>query len=218
MVSGIREITANEQLSALEGAGVEQFFINTDEQARPGQWRCCLERLNAGDTLLVWRIQVLGSSLRDLVEALECLRFREIRLVSLTEKWASRDGQFSETFDQVLSLFRIYASEPESGPDALDAEVRFDAEIVRQGFPAEKARGVQSVRAAAVRKSDSLRAGRVGRPLLLDQEQLQQIVHMRQAGMSLNRIAQDMGVGRMTVSRALARTSYQENADAPGRD
>jgi DNA invertase Pin-like site-specific DNA recombinase len=65
------------QRDALRSVGCEEIFEDRASGAkadRPGLKRA-LERLRAGDTLIVWRLDRLGRSLKDLiVRAEECHR------------------------------------------------------------------------------------------------------------------------------------------------
>ena len=58
----------------LSGAGIQ----------RPALARC-LKTLRSGDTLIVWKLDRLGRSLRDLIAMLDGLRERGVRFQSLTE-------------------------------------------------------------------------------------------------------------------------------------
>lgn len=75
------------QRDALRGAGCEEIFEDRASGAkadRPGLSRA-LERLRAGDTLIVWRLDRLGRSLKDLIVRAEELRERGVGLRSLQE-------------------------------------------------------------------------------------------------------------------------------------
>jgi DNA invertase Pin-like site-specific DNA recombinase len=76
------------QIAALNGAGCTRLFsdhgISGSQFARPGL-KCALEALSPGDTLVVWRLDRLGRSLRKLVELIDELGTREIEFFSLTE-------------------------------------------------------------------------------------------------------------------------------------
>lgn len=75
------------QRDALRGAGCEEIFEDRASGAkadRPGLGRA-LERLRAGDTLIVWRLDRLGRSLKDLIVRAEELRERGVGLRSLQE-------------------------------------------------------------------------------------------------------------------------------------
>jgi DNA invertase Pin-like site-specific DNA recombinase len=76
------------QLAALQKAGCTSVF--TDEglsgatTKRPALTRC-LTTLRPGDTLIVWKLDRLGRSLRDLITLLDELRAQGIKFRSLTE-------------------------------------------------------------------------------------------------------------------------------------
>jgi DNA invertase Pin-like site-specific DNA recombinase len=47
--------------------------------------RRCLKKLEPGDTLIVWKLDRLGRSLRDLITMLDELKRRKVKFRSLTE-------------------------------------------------------------------------------------------------------------------------------------
>src|SRR5947207_13936348 len=81
------EQTLDLQLDALKAAGCEELHRDIASGAkaeRPGLAKA-LERLRAGDTLVVWRLDRLGRSLRHLIDTLTDLDQRGIGFKSLTE-------------------------------------------------------------------------------------------------------------------------------------
>ncbi|MGP5019727.1 recombinase family protein [Vreelandella alkaliphila] len=75
------------QLDALNSAGCEQVFeekVTGKLRDRP-QLSQCLSTLRKGDTLVVWKLDRLARSLKDLVEIIENLQQRGIDFRSLTE-------------------------------------------------------------------------------------------------------------------------------------
>lgn len=76
------------QLAALKQAGCTSVFkdagISGATTQRPALLRC-LKTLEAGDTLIVWKLDRLGRSLRDLIHMLDDLKQRGIKFRSLTE-------------------------------------------------------------------------------------------------------------------------------------
>ena len=74
------------QRDALRAEGCERIFEDTAGGAgeRPGL-RDALSQLRAGDTLVVWRLDRLGRSLKDLIERAESLRIQSGGLGSLKE-------------------------------------------------------------------------------------------------------------------------------------
>ena len=75
------------QRDALNAAGCDRLFEEKESGARRSrpQLDKALEYLDRGDTLVVWKLDRLGRSLRDLLDAAEVLRERGIALRSLTE-------------------------------------------------------------------------------------------------------------------------------------
>jgi len=75
------------QLDALKAAGCEQIFtekIKSVKDLRP-QLEQALKYVRPGDTLVVWRLDRLGRSLKNLLEIMGFLEERGIEFQSLTE-------------------------------------------------------------------------------------------------------------------------------------
>jgi DNA invertase Pin-like site-specific DNA recombinase len=76
------------QLAALKRAKCTHVFedkgLSGATTKRPALERC-LKTLRAGDTLIVWKLDRLGRSLRDLITMLDELRDRGVAFQSLTE-------------------------------------------------------------------------------------------------------------------------------------
>src|SRR5882724_7353399 len=75
------------QLVALKKEGCEKIFTDKASGAlrkRP-ELEKCLKRLNAGDVLVVWKLDRLGRSLRDLITLLDDLKGQGVQFKSLTE-------------------------------------------------------------------------------------------------------------------------------------
>jgi len=75
------------QLDALRAAGcdvIREDSASGGSRSRPGLTRA-LDDLRAGDTLVVWRLDRLGRSLRDLLDISEMLQERDVALRSLTD-------------------------------------------------------------------------------------------------------------------------------------
>lgn len=127
------------QLDALKTAGVERVF--TDEgvsgsvSSRPELDRC-LEVLREGDTVVVWRLDRLARSLKNLLELVESLSDRGIHLRSLTESidTSSASGRL------VLSVFGALA----------EFERSLIIERTQAGLTAARARGVRIGRPTAM--------------------------------------------------------------------
>jgi len=75
------------QIDALRKAGCDEIY----QEAQPGdssnrpQLSSALERLQAGDTLVVWKLDRLARSISQLISTLESLEMRGVQFRSLTE-------------------------------------------------------------------------------------------------------------------------------------
>src|SRR3712207_8125746 len=79
--------TLNLQNDALEKAGCSKIFTDTISGAkteRPGLEQA-LAYVRTGDTLVVWRLDRLGRSLKHLIETITALHERQIGFKSITE-------------------------------------------------------------------------------------------------------------------------------------
>ena len=75
------------QLAALKRAGCKRIFTDKASGAhvtRPELTKC-IQALNAGDTLIVWKLDQLGRSLHDLIVLLDGLKTRGVAFRSVTE-------------------------------------------------------------------------------------------------------------------------------------
>jgi DNA invertase Pin-like site-specific DNA recombinase len=75
------------QLAALKRAGCTRIFTDkaTGVHVKRPQLTRCLAVLHAGDVLVVWKLDRLGRSLRDLIVLLDELKARDVAFRSLTE-------------------------------------------------------------------------------------------------------------------------------------
>ena len=108
------------QLEALSAAGCEKIFTERASGAqrdRP-ELRAALEFLRAGDALVVWKLDRLARSVRQLVETAELLQTREIGLKVITQAidTASPSGRLTfhllaaiAEFERELTLERTHA-------------------------------------------------------------------------------------------------------------
>src|SRR5918996_5908575 len=92
MLIGYARVSTNEQnldsqRDALEKAGCEQIYtdqVSGTKARRPGLEQA-FSHLRTGDTLVVWRLDRLGRSLRHLIDTVTDLQEREIGFKSLQE-------------------------------------------------------------------------------------------------------------------------------------
>jgi len=123
------EQTLDLQRDALTVAGCGRFFTDTASGAqaeRPGLTEA-LDHLRAGDTLVVWRLDRLGRSLRHLIETIRALEQRGVGFKSLTES-------IDTTSSGGKLIFHIFG-----------ALAEFERELIRErtraGLTAARARG-----------------------------------------------------------------------------
>jgi DNA invertase Pin-like site-specific DNA recombinase len=119
------------QLDALKNAGVEDDLLFTDKASSVSALRPGLDQLKKvlrkGDTLVVWRLDRLGRSVRELTALLEQLDKKEIGFRSLTE------GMDTNTVGGRL-IFHIFAA-------VAEMERRLIQERTIAGLAAARARG-----------------------------------------------------------------------------
>lgn len=127
------------QLDALHAAHVEQVFVDEgvsgSVSSRPELDRC-LSMLRPGDTLVVWRLDRLARSLKNLLELVESLSQRGIHLRSLTESidTSSASGRL------ILSVFGALA----------EFERALIIERTQAGLAAARSRGARIGRPSAM--------------------------------------------------------------------
>jgi DNA invertase Pin-like site-specific DNA recombinase len=161
------------QLDALTQAGCQRLFCEKVSGAghqRPELLRM-LEQLRAGDTVVVWKLDRLARSTRDLLATVEAIRAAGATFRSLSEPWAdttSHGGKF------ILTVFAGMAE--------------FERELIRE-------------RTRAGREVAKRRGVRFGRPKKLNVEQRDLAVRLRAEGKSAKEVANIFGVHVSTIYR-----------------
>ena len=138
MIIGYARVSTDDQTldlqrDALQGAGCERIFEDTagGSADRPGL-RDALDHLRAGDTLVVWRLDRLGRSLKDLIARAEALRTQGVGLKSLKEAIDTDSGSGR-------LIFHIFGA-------LAEFERALIRERTRAGLQAARARGRQGGR------------------------------------------------------------------------
>lgn len=165
------------QLDALRAAGCEQLYedrISGAIRERP-ELDSCLRTLREGDTLVVWRLDRLGRSLKDLVEIISDLERRCVTFRSLTEA-------IDTTTSGGKLVFHIFAS-------LAEFERSIIQERTRAGLAAARARGRKGGRKPKLGRSEARKAA----AMLSDPE------------MTKSEVAQHFGVSRVTLNATLER-------------
>jgi DNA invertase Pin-like site-specific DNA recombinase len=92
MLLGYARVSTDEQdhalqIEALERVGCERVFIETASGTRTDRPELAkmLEQARSGDTVIVWRLDRAGRSLRHLIDIIDDLQRRGVALRSLTE-------------------------------------------------------------------------------------------------------------------------------------
>jgi DNA invertase Pin-like site-specific DNA recombinase len=134
MLIGYARVSTHEQTLALQqdaltAAGCTQLFTDTASGAlteRPGLTQA-LSHLRSGDTLVVWRLDRLGRSLRNLIETVTALSQRDVGFRSLQE-------QIDTTTSGGKLVFHIFGA-------LAEFERGLIRERTRAGLAAARARG-----------------------------------------------------------------------------
>ncbi|WP_419600709.1 recombinase family protein [Thiolapillus sp.] len=171
------------QLDALKKAGCEEIFqekFSGKSSARP-ELENCLRMLRKGDVLVVWRLDRLGRSLKDLVEIVSALEDRGVGFQSLTENidTVSAGGKL---------VFHIFS-----------ALAEFEHSLIRErtmaGLAAARARGRKGGRKPSMSKADVRKAAAM----------------LKDPQMTKTEVAQHFGVSRVTLNNSLKRNGYPLN-------
>src|ERR687883_586052 len=148
MLIGYARVSTDEQnldlqLSALKTAGCEQIYtdkVSGTKAVRPGLENT-FSHLRSGDTLVVWRLDRLGRSLRHLIDTVTTLQDKGIGFKSLTES-------IDTTTSGGKLVFHIFG-----------ALAEFEREIIRErtqaGLQAARARGRNGGRAKKITKKQN---------------------------------------------------------------
>jgi len=165
------------QVDALEKAGCEQIFQEkfTGKLRERPELSQCLRTLRKGDILVVWKLDRLARSLKDLVEIVQELHNREIGFKSLTES-------IDTTSSGGRLVFHIFG-----------ALAEFEHDLIRErtiaGLQAARARGRKGGRKPAMSDADVKKAA----AMLLD------------PNITKKEVAEHFAVSRTTLNTSLQR-------------
>lgn len=172
------------QIDALTAAGCEQIFNEKKTGANTSQrteLEACLRTLRKGDTLVVWRLDRLGRSLKDLVEIVNGLEAKKIGFKSLTENidTTSAGGKL------VFHLFGALA----------EFERNLISDRTKAGLAAARARGRKGGRKPKMSSADIKKAAAM----------------LKDPSITKTEVAKHFGVSRVTLNSSLDRAGYPEN-------
>lgn len=178
MLVGYARVSTQEQdtslqLDALQAAGCERVFEEkaSGAQCERPQLKAALTYMRSGDTLVVWKLDRLARSLRQLIDTVESLHTQKIGLRSLTEA-------IDTTTAGGRLIFHIFG-----------ALAEFERAVIRErtqaGLAAARARGKRGGR-PSVMSDDDITAAKA---LLRDPK------------ISVEQIAKRLGVAPATLYR-----------------
>ena len=170
------------QLDALKQARCEQIYtehFTGSTRARP-ELENCLRSLRQGDTLVVWRLDRLGRSLKDLVTIITDLEERGVAFRSITEAidTSTSGGKL---------VFHIFGA-------LAEFERSIIQERTRAGLAAARARGRKGGRRPKMSKSDARKA----------------VAMLKDPHLTKSEVAKHFGVSRVTLNATLAREGFDE--------
>lgn len=179
-----QDLNPDLQLDALRGGGCEQLFRETATgkfRERP-ELAASLRTMRKGDTLVVWKLDRLARSLKDLVEIVHDLNQRGVGFRSLTEAidTTSTGGRL---------VFHIFG-----------ALAEFEHSLIRErtiaGLAAARARGRKGGRKPVMSKTDARKAAAM----------------LSDPAITKAEVVKHFSVSRVTLNAALARECYSGSA------
>jgi DNA invertase Pin-like site-specific DNA recombinase len=181
LIIGYARVSTTEQDTALQldnlrQAGCEKIYqesVSGISKVRP-ELDKCLDTLRAGDSLVVWRLDRLGRSLKDLVSIITDLELRNIGFRSITEA-------IDTTTPGGKLVFHIFAA-------LAEFERTLIQDRTKAGLAAARARGRKGGRPPKLNQNQIKKA----KAMLLDPQ------------MTKAEIARHFEVSRTTLNKALA--------------
>ena len=161
------------QLQALKKAGCQKIYrekVSGATRQRP-EFQRMLDQIRAGDVIVVWKLDRLARSTRDLLETIETIQEAGGKFMSISEPWADTTTHAGK---MIMTIFAGIAE--------------FERDLIRErtgaGREAAKKRGVQ-----------------FGRPRKLNPEQMQLVRRLLDEGKSVRELAKTFDVHIATIYR-----------------
>jgi len=182
MIVGYARVSTQDQSldlqnDALRTAGCEEIFSEkiTGKQRERPELQNCLRMLRKGDVLVVWKLDRLARSLKDLVELITELEAKQVGFRSITEA-------IDTTTAGGKLVFHIFG-----------ALAEFEHNLIRErtlaGLAAARARGRKGGRKPSMSQSDIQKAA----AMLLDPK------------ITKSEVARHFGISRVTLNQSLKR-------------
>ena len=165
------------QLKALRKAGCQKIFrekVSGATRNRP-EFQRMLDQIRLGDTIIVWKLDRLARSTRDLLNTVEMLGEVGAKFQSLSEPWANTTTSAGK---MIMTVFAGMAE--------------FERDLIRE-------------RTGAGRDAAKKRGVRFGRPNKLSPDQAKLVIELIVKGKSPREVARTFNVHSATVYRLVAR-------------
>ena len=165
--------TVGAQVETLTAAGAAKVFRETASgaQTNRGQLRKALDRLEAGDVLMVTRLDRLARSTRDLLNTVAAITGRKAGLRSLGDAWA----------DTTTAHGRLMLT-------VLGGLAEFERDLIRARTTEGRTRAVA-------------RGVKLGRKPKLTPHQIKEVLRRKESGEAVREIARSYNVHNSTISR-----------------
>jgi len=161
------------QLKVLKKARCQKIFrekVSGFLRQRP-EFERMLDQIRPGDTIVVWRIDRLARSTRDLLNTMEIIHEGGGRFQSLSEPWANTTTHVGK---MIMTVFAGIAE--------------FERDLIRE-------------RTGAGREAAKRRGVRFGRPRKLNPDQVQVASQLLAEGKAIREIARTFNVHEATIYR-----------------
>jgi len=162
------------QLKALKKAGCHRIFreklSGATTRQRP-EFQRMLDQTRAGDTIVVWKLDCLARSTRDLLNTMETLDETRAKFQSISEPWANTTTHAGK---MIMTVFAGIAE--------------FERDLIRE-------------RTGAGREAAQKRGVQFGRPRKLNREQVQLASELIEQGKAVREIARTFNVHEATIYR-----------------
>jgi DNA invertase Pin-like site-specific DNA recombinase len=164
------------QLKALKKAGCQKIFrekVSGVTRHRPELQRV-LDQIRSGDTIIVWKLDRLARSTRDLLNTMETLNEAGAKFQSISEPWANTTTHAGK---MIMTVFAGIAE--------------FERDLIRE-------------RTGAGRDAAKERGVRFGRPRKLNEDQVKVASQLLTEGKAVRDIARTFNVHEATIYRLAA--------------
>ena len=164
------------QLKALKKAECRKIFREklSGFQCQRPEFQRLLDQLRPGDTVIVWKLDRLARSTRDLLNTMETIHEAGAKFQSLSEPWANTTTHVGK---MIMTVFAGIAE--------------FERDLIRE-------------RTSAGREAAKQRGVRFGRPRKMNPEQARLACQLLAEGKAVQEIARTFNVHAATIYRLAA--------------